>query len=452
MTELALVDESVEAIATHRSAFAARLADLETWFDARRLARGFDALGTQQPFYLAYEEVDNVDLLRRYGSLCDRIAAHWQATQALKLGKRTNNRKVRVGIASAHISRHSVWNALLRGWVQQLDHERFELHLFALGTRDDDETALARSRAASFVQGLSKTSKWAEEILARGLDVLIYPEIGMDPRTAKLAAARLAPVQATTWGHPQTSGLPSMDYYISAEDFEPPDARDFYTEKLVLLPHLGTYYSGENVPPGDVDLAELGVDGSQPVLVCPGTPFKYAPQHDWIYPAIAKQLGRCQLVLFKYPVENLSRQLIRRIESAFASAGLEARDYLVQLPWLNRAQFFGLMRRADIYLDTIGFSGFNTAMQALECSLPIVTREGRFMRGRLASGILRRIGLSDLIVQAEADYVGLAVRLIRDPDLSSRVVERIEHCRTVMYEDLVPIRALEKFLVDAARR
>jgi predicted O-linked N-acetylglucosamine transferase (SPINDLY family) len=59
------------------------------------------------------------------------------------------------------------------------------------------------------------------------------------------------------------------------------------------------------------------------------------------------------------------------------------------------------MKRADVFLDTIGFSGFNTAMQAAECALPIVTREGRFMRGRLASGMLRSMGMSDLVAADE---------------------------------------------------
>ena len=60
-----------------------------------------------------------------------------------------------------------------------------------------------------------------------------------------------------------------------------------------------------------------------------------------------------------------------------------------------------------MYLDSIGFSGFNTALQAVECGLPIVTREGRFMRGRLASGILKRMGLQDLVA-ADEEHLGVA--------------------------------------------
>ena len=63
----------------------------------------------------------------------------------------------------------------------------------------------------------------------------------MDATTAKLAALRLAPVQAASWGHPETSGLPTIDYYLSAQALEPADAQENYTEKLVALPNLGCW-------------------------------------------------------------------------------------------------------------------------------------------------------------------------------------------------------------------
>jgi predicted O-linked N-acetylglucosamine transferase (SPINDLY family) len=114
--------------------------------------------------------------------------------------------------------------------------------------------------------------------------------------------------------------------------------------------------------------------------------------------------------------------------------------------------FYDLMRRASVFLDTIGFSGFNTAIQAVECGLPVVTREGRFLRGRLASGILRRLQLTELIAATEREYVALAVRLARVDAYRGELRARIEASRHVLFDDLAPIRALEAFLVDADRR
>jgi predicted O-linked N-acetylglucosamine transferase (SPINDLY family) len=96
-------------------------------------------------------------------------------------------------------------------------------------------------------------------------------------------------------------------------------------------------------------------------------------------------------------------QIARAARAGLSQAGLNFTDYGVFIPWQPRPSFYGLMKRATVFLDTIGFSGFNTAMQAVDCGLPIVTREGRFMRGRLASGILKRIGLHELIAASDDD-------------------------------------------------
>src|SRR5207344_3135603 len=126
---------------------------------------------------------------------------------------------------------------------------------FYLRSSEDDETRFARSRAAGFESGARDLRPWVESILRQELDVLIYPEVGMDEMTLKLAALRLAPTQVAAWGHPETTGLPTIDHYLSAADFEPADAQSHYSERLVALPHLGCYYSAKAVASAEPDLA-----------------------------------------------------------------------------------------------------------------------------------------------------------------------------------------------------
>jgi protein O-GlcNAc transferase len=187
-----------------------------------------------------------------------------------------------------------------------------------------------------------------------------------------------------------------------------------------------------------------------PLLVCPGTPFKYAPRHDRVFVEIARRLGDCRFAFFTYRVPELSEKLRLRLQASFSAHGLDAGRYCVFLPWQSPAQFRGLMGSAHVYLDTPGFSGFNTAMEAVECGLPIVTREGAFMRGRLASGILKRIGLQELVARGEDDYIELAVRICRDGDYRAQLRRRIESQRSVLFDDPAPIRALEEFLERVA--
>lgn len=451
MSQLPPVADSAAEHARARDAFAAELEALERWCASRGAETTARAVAVQQPFYLAYLEQDHRELLARYGRLCCAQIGAWQSAAGLAAPARITRAEIRVGIVSAHIHDHSVWNAIVKGWLARFDRTRFDIRLFHLGTANDAETALAKTQATHYSYGRTDWREWAPLILEHQPDVLIYPEIAMDPTTAKLAAMRLAPVQAAAWGHPITTGLPSIDYFLSAEALEPAAGAEHYTEKLVQLPGLGVCLEPQKTAPREVDPAALGIRDGMPLLVCPGTPFKYTPRHDAVLVDIARRLGECQFVFFTPQPPELAARLRRRLEAAFAGAGLEAAAFLVWVPWQDRASFHGLMSQADVYLDTLGFSGFNTALQAIECGLPIAAWEGQFLRGRLASGILRRMGLDELVTSTQADYVRTVVRLAQDAAYWGEMRERMVAARERLYNDAEPVRALERFLEDAVR-
>jgi predicted O-linked N-acetylglucosamine transferase (SPINDLY family) len=68
----------------------------------------------------------------------------------------------------------------------------------------------------------------------------------------------------------------------------------------------------------------------------------------------------------------------------------------------------------DVYLDCPAFSGYTTAWQAVHRGVPIVTQEGRFLRQRLAGGLLRQIGSTDGIASSPGQYVDAAIRLAQE--------------------------------------
>ena len=457
---LPLVRDAGEGVDAGRAAFERELRAMLDDAEAGPVAQPDEAVGAAQPFYIAYQARSNVAPLSLYGDLCARLMAQWQAAQppAPATAARTDAR-VRVGIVSSHVFAHSVWQAIARGWVCELDPARFAVCVFHLGHTDDAETALARERAALFVDGERGLAGWVDTIRAADLDVLLYPELGMDALTPKLAALRLAPVQAASWGHPETTGLPTLDHYLSAELFESASSDAHYREPLVRLPGLGCCVEPAAVRPATamaaapVDLATLGVAPGATLFVCAGTPFKYAPEHDALLVRIAQGLPSAQLLFFgNAQAAPLSARLMARLSAAFEAAGLDPRAHLVLAPWLERSRFFDVLAQARVFLDTPVFSGFNTVMQAVDCGLPVVTRRGEFMRGRLGSGILERMGLGDLVVESDDGYVELALRLARDAQAHAQVRERLSAGRAVLYGDKAPIRALETLLAQWASR
>ena len=446
------VPRSAEEVALARNAFDQQLAKLQTWLGTRALSER-DALNVaqQQFFYLSYQEQSNRPVLQAYRSASAARLADFDglsAPPACIVAERTTER-FKLGFVSAHVHDHSVFNAILRGWLQSLSRERFELALFSVGTRKDACTQAAAAAVEHFDTGARAIPEWARSIRDRELDAIVFPEIGMNETTLALAGLRLARRQFVAWGHPETSGLPTIDGYLSADLFEPPRAQDHYSEPLVRLPNLGVYCLPYRVESTPVDLATFGIVRDGPVFICPGAPFKYRPQDDWILVEIARRLGRCTFVFFEHEIPELSRKLEVRMAAAFASGRLDPKHYLRLIPWQPRAAFFGLLRQADVYLDTIGFSGFNTLIQAIECHLPCITYEGRFLRGRLGSGILKRLAIPELIAHSSREYIDLAVRLGGDPGYRAKMRSAIRSAEPRLYADLSAVDALSNCLLGS---
>lgn len=437
------IAESLQA----RGDFERELADFEAWIGAHTLSES-DAwtLARQHFFYASYHEVSNLPLLRRYRRASAARLAPYTPPAAAPPGPYPAGR-LRLGIVSAQVGDHSVFNAITRGWLETIDRERIEITLFNLGSRRDASTELAE-RCADRVEAQSRTvPEWARLIRARNMDALLYPEVGIDRNTLALASLRLAPQQLAAWGHPETTGLPTIDVFLSADAFEPADADQHYSERLVRLPNLGVYYRPYAVEATPVDCASLGIASDVPLLVCPGTPFKYDPSDDAVLVEIARRLGTCTFLFFTYERPVLSQRLHARLAAAFTAAGLDSEQFLAWIPWQPRASFLGLLARADVYLDSPRFSGFNTLMQAVEVSLPCVCHDGRFLRGRLGSGILRRLGLAELIAADAAAYIEIAVRLASDRAYRSDIAARMRLAASRAYADRSAVAALERALL-----
>jgi len=441
---------SVDHLESSRAQFANSLRLLSLECKDPRFLQNYACVGLHQPFYLAYQERNNKELISQYAQICHQVMSSWSVSHGLSAPTGTEHGRIKVGIVSDQIRYHSVWNAITKGFVEQLDSRVFEIHIFYLGTRVDSQTQLAQSLATSFTQNLVSLEDWASCILNAQIDALLFPEIGMHGLTTQIANLRLAPLQLVAWGHPETTGIANIDYFISSELLETPHSERAYSEHLFTLPSLGCTYKELNIVPTKIDLKTLGINPDITTLLCPGNLFKYSPDFDWVYPQIASRLGPCQFIfLFK---DGVGFDVFKnRLRVAFANLGLDLNEFVVFVPWLNPQEFFGLMQQVDLFIDSLGFSGFNTAMQAVECALPIIAKEGEFMRGRFASAILSKMGLHECIAQTCEAYIELVVKVAKDPSLRELLRQKIINTRGLLFDDSSPIRAFEQFLITKCR-
>ncbi len=462
MATLPIVAEDVTTAERCRAEYESSLADLEDFFLRRRVAgsapaqarEDADAVGTAQPFFLTYQGRDDKPLQARYGRMVAGImgAAFPQWANAPVVPPSGLGEPIRVAIVSGHLRGHSVLKIPMWGWVSLMDRRRFRLFGYHTSPHPDGETARVRRAFARFVQGPLPAERWCETIRADAPHIVIFPEVGMDPMTPRLAGLRLAPVQCASWGHPSSSGFPTIDYFLSSDLMEPPDADAHYTEKLVRLPNLGIAYVPPPIAASTVTRAALGLSPDAVAFWCCQHLPKYLPEFDSVFARIARQADTARFIFIASPRgEEVTERFRRRLARAFAAEGLDVARHVTILGRLTTADFVGVARVCDVFLDSIGWSGCNSALECLDAGLPILTWPGPFMRSRHCASILRMLGVTETIAASADDYVALAVRLARDPVWRRALGARTAENRARLYADPAPIRALETFIERAVR-
>jgi protein O-GlcNAc transferase len=452
MAELPALYEDDSEVAERRDAYASRLARLSA--DVHRAsapAALAEAIGSHQPFYLPYQGCNDRELQTLYGSLvCKIMAARY--TPPVLPNPPGPHEPIRLGIVSGFFRQHSNWKIPIKGWLRSLDRKRFHVTGYYTSAERDGETDAASAVCERFVQGPLPLDAWRRTILEDAPHVLIFPEIGMDKVSAQLAAQRLAVVQCCSWGHPVTSGFPTIDYFLSSDLMEPAGAADHYSERLIRLPNLSIYYEPLDVPYVVIDRAQLGLRPDVVVYWCCQSLPKYLPQFDAVFARIAAEVPDCQFTFIEFGGGRGVTETFRaRLDRAFKAAGLDAGDYCVFLPRLAPDRFAAAIGQCDVVLDSIGWSGCNSILESLVHNLPLVTLAGEMMRGRHAAAILDMMDVRETTARSIDEYVSIASLLGRTTAKRTELSARIANNKHRLYRDRDCIVALEAFLDSAVR-
>ncbi len=386
-------------------------------------------------FFLAYQGGDDRALQANYAALVARVVGRASPQWLAPIARRSlSGRRVRVGFASAffHVG---TCGRYFKSWITDLDRDRFEVvvyHLFPGLDAVASEIAQRADRFREFGGSRARPSVVAPAIRGDDLDILIYPELGMDVSSFALAALRLAPRQYSAWGHPVTTGHATIDAYLSCDSMEPVDAEAHYTERLIRLPGIGTRYERPDVP-GDASRAQFGLPDGPALLLCPQSLFKIHPENDALFAEILARNAGAMLVLFAGRHPAITDQFMRRFARTLERHGIAIRDRIRVLPPVAHDDYMRVNLVCDAMVDTLHWSGGNTSLDALACGLPVVTLPGTFMRGRQSAGMLSLLGVPELIASDRDAYIALASRLITDPDWRQSLAARIRAAHSRLF-------------------
>ena len=396
-------------------------------------------------FLLAYHDEDSLHHRRAYGQLMQAAmprlrynAPHcenWRSPQ---------RRRPRVGFVSRHLFDHTIHD-LFRGTILGLDQDRFESVLLFPPGPSDGVRADLHGRAECSIDLPNDIFAAQRMIGDAELDALIFLDVGMQPEWDLLAYGRLAPLQATFWGHPETTGIPTMDAFLSCDAMEPANGEEHYWERLVRLPGPSLLIGPLAEPAVTGNRADFGLPEGATLYICPQSLFKLHPDFDRGLAEILRADHKAVVVLLKSPSEAMADHWLAR----FRLSAPDVADRIHFLSFVPKQAFPALLSVCDVMLDPFHYSGGHTTLTAFSVGLPVVTWPGRFMRGRHAFGFCQLMGMDELIAPDQSQYVTRAVSIANDRDHRRRLSQDIgQKARECLFNDHQSLIALQNWLLE----
>ncbi len=403
-------------------------------------------IGSMPNFYLAYQGQNDRALQKKYGEFVVRIMAanYPEMCRPLKLPPVAPNTKIRVGYVSSFMRAHTVGEFLL-GWIENHNQRDFEIFCYHIGAQSDGMTAKFEQHADHFHQVHDNLESAARQIISDNLHILVFTDIGMYAPATQLAACRLAPIQCKGWGHPVTTGLPTIDYYLSSQLMEPEDAQKHYAEQLVKLPNLALAYQKPLLPRQPKTREAFGIRPEAFVYLISQSLFKLLPQYDHVYSQIAQAVPDAQFVFISHSSAEITDRLRNRLDATFQRYNQTVDDCCLFLPRLSFQDFLSLNLASNVLLDTFSWSGGKTTLEAISCALPVVTCPGEFMRGRHAYAMLKMMGVEETIAKDVDAYIQLAVKLAKNREFYLNVKRLMSENQSKIYNDREFMQGLEDF-------
>ncbi len=393
-------------------------------------------------FFLAYQGANNREIQSEIASLL--LKACPSLRYRADFSKRSPKDKIRVGFFSAHFYEHTVGRVNL-GLIKHLPRDRFEVIVIRPHGVSDDVTRQIQATADKALVVPPVLELAREEIERAELDILLFTDVGMEPLSYYLAFSRLAPVQAVLWGHPDTTGIPNLDYYVSTHSFEPEDAQSAYSENLIQLPRH--YICLEKPAASDTKINKEAFHAlqDQKVYFCPQSLFKLHPDTDVLFDQILKKDSKGIICIPEGPEPYWAQRLQRRL----AKSCPDTHSRIKFIPRIAANRFQSYLASADAIIDPMHFTGGYTSYLAFSTGSPIVTMPGEFLRGRMTTGLYRQMGVEGFVANSVDEYTDIANRLANDPDFRRDGAQRIEQASREIFDDLASVESFANFLTLA---
>jgi predicted O-linked N-acetylglucosamine transferase (SPINDLY family) len=392
----------------------------ETWIQSMRVA-----IQDDRRVIYPFDLLGMLDAPEVHLKAAQLYASRFPSRPPFEFSPSQPSTKIKVGYFSADFHNHAT-TYLMAELFEAHDPSRFEIYGFSFGPNQNDEMRQRISAQFHRFMDVSRQSDRQVASLSRELGIDIAVDLKGYTRGSRteVFVERCAPIQVSYLGYPGTSGGACFDYVIADQVVVPPEARDYFSEKVIYLPHsYQVNDSKREISPQVITRQEAGLPESGFVFCCFNNNYKITPSmfDSWVRILNAVQ-GSVLWLLEDNPIAATNLR-----EEARARGLDPAR--LVFAPRMALPDHLARHRLADLFLDTLPYNAHTTASDALWAGLPVITCMGQSFPARVAASLLSAMNLNDLIAGSLEDYESLAIDLAANPRRLQSVRDRVEQGR-----------------------
>ncbi len=389
--------------------------------------------GGEPPYILRYYGHDNLDIYTKWAAL---FQGYFPTEK-----RHVSREKPHIAFLVTH-GHESVFLKSMQGIINRLSGEQFRMTIVCSGEAGAQQIRPAITNpAVEYLPIPPRFDHAVERIRAARFDLIAYWEVGSDVVNYFLPFCRLAPIQCGSWGDPNTSGIPQMDYYLSCEGLETPASDARYSETLIRLKHLHTCYERPPVPERLLPRAEYGLPDTAHLYFCSQNLRKVHPDVDPVFADILRRDPHGLLLFIEERQAAITTMLRQRLQRTMPDVVERVRF----VPRMDRTRYLNLVALADVVLDTYHYNGHNTTYDAIAAGVPVVTLPSDYQHGRYTAAVYRQMGVTDCIASSVEEYITLALRLATDRAERADIAARLHAASGAIFENQHAVDEMAEF-------
>ena len=389
-------------------------------------------------FDLSYDQYDNLLINKKCVNFYRKIYPQLNKINYLK---KNSTNKIKIGFISEYLTDHTI-GKLFKGIILNLNKKDFEIQIFhTTKTKkgqiyEDFLEAEKNNQLKNFILPTKFEDK--QKIIANeNLDILFYPEIGLSLEMYYMSFIKLATYQITSWGHPETTGNKTMDYFLTSKLIESEGSEKYFSEKLLYADHLPMYYYPPDIK-NNLQKSELTKNN---IYSCPQTLFKIHPEFDEIIGKIQKKDKNAKIYFIKDVNKTYYKKLLIRFKKN-KEIDLDRIKFLDGLSWEDYINHCG---QASVLLDPIYFGAGNSFYESMFYGTPTVSKPTKYTKSRLVLGSYKQMQIEEPpIVDSVDEYVNKSIEIANHKNLYDLKNYYNEKAKKKLYENKDIIPNLEK--------